>query len=199
MRCFKLISKIKKKRIILTSLLILETLTIILFSVLLVLYILSKVNIGYVIILFLILLVEILMTFITFAQLTNFYPINNVNGKTYDNISKRYLTAKKISLNLYEAEKGIWIIDDKFCFDMRCYVFPKLYICSYFIRNIHYPIINRNKLRLSALFKSQFTDRFEELKIIFHSHNNIKECFVVKNSKTKVFPLKGLIILSLLS
>lgn len=174
--------------------LILSFLTLVLFCVFVTLYVLAELNIAYWVIAFLIFLIEIIIICIIFAQLTNFYPLNSVDSKTYAKLSHKHLTSKNPELNLYENEDGIWRIDDEFFFDMRGYVFPKIYICSYFIRNIHYPIINNKKLRLSALFKSQNTDKFEEFKIIFRSRNKIKECFIVKNGKTKTFPLRGFLI-----
>ena len=79
---------------------------------------------------------------------------------------------------------------------MKGYIFPKKYICSYFIRNIHYPIINKNKFKLAKLFRSLETEDYENFYIYFHSFNKVKKCIIVKNSKTKLIPLNDLIILS---
>lgn len=186
--------KIRKKRIILFSILIFEILTMASFCIFCALFILSELNIAYAVISFLFLLTEILTGYVIFAQLTNLYPLNDLDGRAYENLSKKHLTGRKVILNIYEEKDGIWRIDDQFYFDMRGYAFPKIYICSYFIRNIHYPIINKKKLRLSALFRSQHSDRVEELKIVFHFKCRTKECYVVQNGKTKTFPLRGFLI-----
>ena len=186
--------KIRKKRIILFSILILEILTMASFCVFCALFILSELNIAYAVISFLFLLTEILTGYVIFAQLTNLYPLNDLDGRAYEKLSKKHLTGRKVILNIYEEKDGIWRIDDQFYFDMRGYVFPKIYICSYFIRNIHYPIINEKKLRLSALFRSQHCDRMQEFRIVFHLKSRAKERYVVKNGKTKTFPLRGFLI-----
>lgn len=186
--------KIRRRRRILLSVLILEILTLAFFYVFCALYVLSQLNIAYAVISFLILLIEILTGYVTFARLTNLYPLNDLDGNTFANLKRKHLTGRKVVLNIYKEKDGIWRIDDEFYFDMRGYVLPKIYICSYFIRNIHYPIINEKKLRLSALFRSQHCDRMQEFRIVFHLKSRAKECYVVKNGKTKTFPLRGFLI-----
>lgn len=137
-----------------------------------------------------------LCLYVAISQLTNLYPLNDLPDNNFDKIEEKYLNSQEIVLNIYESDKGIWSIDDDFTFDMRGFFFPKIYICSYFIRNIHYPIINKNKLKLKRLFESLKTDKYTEFKIIFHKKNRSKECAVVKNCKTITFPLRGFLIRS---
>ena len=107
---------------------------------------------------------------------------------------------------LYEKEKGIWFIDNNLYFDLRGYIFPKIYICSFFVRNIHYPIINQNKYKLVKILISLKTEEYLQFNIKFYRRSKIKICSIVrskikicsivKNYRTKLFPLRDLIILS---
>ena len=74
-------------------------------------------------------------------------------------------------------------------FDMSGYIFPKAYICSYFIRNLHYDVINKNKYPLRKLFKSLNLSPFNKfLNVIlrFIYKNKITDIVIVKNNSTKV-------------
>lgn len=106
------------------------------------------------------------------------------------------MQGKKVVLNVYEKEKGIWFIDNNLYFDLRGYIFPKIYICSFFVRNIHYPIINQNKYKLVKILISLKTEEYLQFNIKFYRRSKIKICSIVKNYRTKLFPLRGLIILS---
>ena len=92
-----------------------------------------------------------------------------------------------------ECETGNELIK----FDMRKYLFPKSYICSYFIRNIHYIVINKNKYPLPKLFKSLKLDSFNKYQtfdMYFQYKNKAKIIRIVENCKTKVSFVMGRII-----
>ena len=187
---------IRKKRIIIGILSIFMFITLFEFVVLLTIYILSIVNIGYVFIPLFFLLLEVIAQFVLFSQLTNIFPINPLSDDAYKEIKSQCLKDKTATLHISQGENGKWYIDNNLYFDMKGYFFPKIYICSFFIRNIHYPIINKNKFKLGKLFKSLKTNEYDNLFIEFHYKNRTKVCTVVRKGKTKLFPLRGLIILS---
>lgn len=167
-----------------------------LFIVTVILSSLSIINIMLVFICLLLTLVLSLTLYIVFSQFTNLYPLNDLPDDYFDKIKTLYLKGKEGVINIYEQEIGIWRIDNQFYFDMRDFIFQKSYICSYFIRNIHYPIINKNKLRLKKLFGSLATEKYTNFNIIFHYKDKTKECVIVQNSKTKTTPLRSLLIRS---
>ena len=188
--------KVFHKRTALIGISILTCMSVLLFFALLSLYYLSILGIGYLFIPLLLILLAILTLFIVFSQLTNLFPLNTLSDDTYKNIKSQYLKDKNVVLHIFEREVGKWYVDENFYFNMKGYIFPKKYICSYFIRNIHYPIINKNKFKLAKLFRSLETEDYENFYIYFHSFNKVKKCIIVKNSKTKLIPLNDLIILS---
>lgn len=56
-----------------------------------------------------------------------------------------------------EFNKEYWKLINEKCdleFNLEKHIYPKLYICGYFIKNLHYPIINKEKLPIKNLFHS---------------------------------------------
>ena len=188
--------KIRKKKTILLCILFSELITIVIFFTLLSLFIRARLNFGFIAIPFLSFLIELLSIYIIISQLTNLFPLNTIDNDWYKKIKRQYLQGKKVVLNVYEKEKGIWFIDNNLYFDLRGYIFPKIYICSFFVRNIHYPIINQNKYKLVKILISLKTEEYLQFNIKFYRRSKIKICSIVKNYKTKLFPLRDLIILS---
>lgn len=188
--------KIRKKKTILLCILFSELITIVIFFTLLSLFIRARLNFGFIAIPFLSFLIELLSIYIIISQLTNLFPLNTIDNDWYKKIKRQYLQGKKVVLNVYEKEKGIWFIDNNLYFDLRGYIFPKIYICSFFVRNIHYSIINQNKYKLVKILISLKTEEYLQFNIKFYRRSKIKICSIVKNYRTKLFPLRGLIILS---
>lgn len=185
--------RIKRRRTAFFCLIASTTMTLAAFVVLAAL---SLINFGYAAIAFIVAVLQFVALSFTLSSLTNLYPLNKVDGGTFVGIRSKYLVGRTIALDIYCDEHGIWRLDDKFYFDLKGYIFPKIYICSYFIRNLHYPVINGNNMRLSKLFKSQKTKNIDSLKITFHCGGRAKQCFVVRGGRTKTFPLRGELIRS---
>ena len=137
-----------------------------------------------------------------FCKYTSLFPLNNTNEFQY-NPKKSALGFRSdgnYTIEIMEKRKGIWITKDKnekIKFDMSGCIFPKVYICTYFIRNIHYDVINKNKYPLKKLFKSldlSPVSKFNNVILRFEQNNNIKDIVIVKNNKSKVsFLMKQII------
>lgn len=131
---------------------------------------------------------------VNFAKYTNLYPLNILPSDLYKRIKAQYLKGKSVQLHIRRREGGIWSIDDKIYFDIRGYAFPKIYICSYFVRNVNYSTVNDKTYAFSSVGKSLPTDEFENFQIVFEYGGATKTMSVVKNGVTKAFPLQGFLI-----
>ena len=145
-----------------------------------------------------------IIAYISFSRFTNKYPMNNPVEFCYNPKSSQLGDRGKGNyvIEIKEIEKGIWITADdqeNLRFDMRGYIFPKLYICTYFIRNIHYVVINRNKYPLIKLFKSmdlQPFAKYQNVEICFSYGKKIYKRKIVGDNKTRTTWLMRLILRS---
>lgn len=186
--------KSKTKRILFLVFLWLFFISAAMFFPILTLVAAGTINAGYFVVSFIVTIALFITAYVFFCQFTNLYPLNDLPDDNFKKINTVYHFGKKTELHIYEKEAGIWQIDKHFTFDMSGFFFPQIYICSYFIRNIHYPVLNKNNYRLGRLFRSMKTEKYSEFKIVFHGIKRVKERFVVRNGKTKTFPLKGFLI-----
>lgn len=129
-----------------------------------------------------------------FCKYTTQYPKNNKEEFKYNpkKSTLGYQSDGDFIIKIIETSKGIWVAEDeneKMKFDMSGYIFPKSYICSYFIRNLHYDVINKNKYPLRKLFKSLNLspfNKFQNVSLRFEYKNKITDIVIVKNNTTKV-------------
>lgn len=186
--------KCKIKRVLSLIFLWLSCISAAAFFPILILVAAEVINAAWFAVSFIVTIALFITAYVFFCQLTNLYPLNDLPDDNFKKIKTAYHFGEKTELHIYEKETGIWQIDRHFTFDMRGFFFPEIYICSYFIRNIHYPILNNHNYRLGRLFRSMKTENYKEFKIVFHGIKRQKEHFVVRNGKTKTFPLRGFLI-----
>lgn len=179
-----------KKTIIITVLLLSILIILISISVYLFIALITPLNVFSVILI----LVYYLILLVLFARKTNKYPLNS--PKEFEFNANTFKTGLIYKNNyLVEFDKignGKWKLrDDKksMIFDMYGYFFPKQYICTYFIRNIHYLVINRNNYPLIKFFKPLKlypVKKYENMTIRFHYNNKVKDFIVIKNNKSRM-------------
>lgn len=157
---------------------------------------------AFIIILIVTVLINFILFYDFFCDFTMLYPLNN-RSEYFFNPEKNELglvQEKYYKLTFVEKEKGVWELENnskKMKFNMKGYLFQKKYICSYFIRNINFVIINKNKYPLPKLFKSlelKSFNKYHNFELNFKYKNKSKVIKIVENSKTKVGFLIGLII-----
>ena len=159
-------------------------------------------TIGFILLIFPI--INAIIVYISFSIFTNKYPRNNSTEFSFNpQLSQLgYQGNGKYVIEMKEIEKGIWITADdqeNLKFDMRGYVFPKLYICTYFIRNFHYAVINKNKYPLIKLFKSMDLSpytKYQNVEICFSFRGKIYNRKIVDDNKTKTTWLMRLMLRS---
>lgn len=150
-------------------------------------------------------LVAIVISGAIFYFITNRYPRNDTkeyfcNFKTAKFISDE-MGCYRFVLEKAE-EKGVWIMRNGevfLRFDMRGYMFPKAYICTFFIRNIHYITLNALHLRFFRLFfpiKLDDKNKYKDVKLIFRYGKKETTCCIVKNGKSKISFLRYAILSS---
>ena len=103
----------------------------------------------------------IILNVISYQNYVQRYPLNDLNEYKID-LKKddftKYDELRDIYYIVLENDKGFYKTIDcekKLIFDMTRFFMPKTYLRSYFIRNIHFKIINKDHLPLSYLSKSQ--------------------------------------------
>ena len=159
-------------------------------------------TIGFILLIFPI--INIIMAYISFSKLTNKYPMNNYNEFCFNPHSSQlgYQGNGNYVIKMKEIDKGIWIAEDaqeNLKFDMRGYIFPKLYICTYFIRNLHYSVMNKNKYPLIKLFKSMDLSpytKYQNVEMRFSYRDKTYSRKIVYGNKTRVTWLMRLILRS---
>ena len=159
-------------------------------------------TIGFILLIFPI--INTIIAYISFSRFTNKYPRNNSIEYCFNPRSSQlgYQGNGNYVIDIKEIEKGIWIAADgqeNLKFDMRGCIFPKLYICTYFIRNLHYPVINKNKYPLIKLFKSLELNpytKYQNVEICFLYRGKIYRRKIVACNKTKTTWLMRLILRS---
>ena len=133
----------------------------------------------------------------SFYTITHKYTKNSLKGDSYD--FKRIKLAhsendeNKFIINVTVGEiRGTWTIssgDVYLEFDLSGYMFPKWYICTYFIRNIHFITLNSRHLKFSKLFKSLDlgeNNKYKEVSLIFCYGKKQKKFDIVKEGKSRV-------------
>lgn len=159
-------------------------------------------TIGFILLIFPI--INTVIAYVLFSKLTNKYPRNNSVEFCFDPRSSQlgYQGNGNYVIEMKEIEKDIWVAEDaneNMKFDMRGYIFPKLYICTYFIRNLHYPVMNKNKYPLIKLFKSMDLSpytKYRNVEIHFTYRGKIYRRKIVDNNKTRITWLMRLILRS---
>ena len=149
-------------------------------------------------------IINTIIAYISFSRFTNKYPRNNSIEFCFNPKSSQlgHQWNGNYVIEMKEIEKGIWVAADDqetLKFDMRGYIFPKLYICTYFIRNLHYSVINRNKYSLVKLFKSMKLSpytKYQNVVICFSYRGKIYKRKIVDGNKTKTTWLMRLILRS---
>ena len=146
---------------------------------------------------FILFCVSFLMAFWTFARYTNCYfrtPLSCCFREVFS--KKEELSDGNYQIILVHKGKGIWMLGDKIAFDLRGYLFPKMYLCSYFVRNFHYPIMNKKKLPLKCLFEPLKIEKICSFNIVFVDGKKKKTAAIIKKGKTVVPFFRGLTIQS---
>lgn len=159
-------------------------------------------TIGFILLIFPI--INTIIMYISFSRLTNKYPKNNSAEFSFNpQLSQLgYQRKGNYVIEMKEIEKGIWrTVEDRetLKFDMRGYIFPKQYICTYFIRNFHYAAINKNKYPLIKLFKSMNLSpytKYQNVEICFSYRGKIYKRKIVDDNKTRTTWLMRLILRS---
>lgn len=159
-------------------------------------YILININelTGLIVIIVMSVLLLLLMVYNLFCDYTMNYPLNSRSEFAFDPQKDNYglNDDNNYLIVFFEKEPGIWEFEEDnrvLKFDLRKYLFPKLYICSYFIRNIHYVVINKNKYPLPKLMKSLNTypfNKYQNLDLCFRYKDKEKTIRIVDNYKSKV-------------
>ena len=149
-------------------------------------------------------IINTIIAYISFSRFTNKYPKNNPNEFCFNPKSSQlgHKGNGNYVIDMKEIEEGVWIAADdqgNLKFDMRGYIFPKLYICTYFIRNLHYSVMNKNKYPLIKLFKSMKLNpytKYQNVEICFSYSGKIYRRKIVVGNKTKTTLLMRLIMRS---
>ena len=150
-------------------------------------------------------LLAIVISGATFCFITNRYPRNDTNEYFCDFKTAKFIGDETGSYRFVlenGEEKGVWIMRNgeiSMRFDMRGYMFPKAYICTFFIRNIHYITLNALHLRFFRLFfpiKLDYKNIYKDVKLIFRCGRKETVCRVVKNGKSKISFLRYAILSS---
>lgn len=113
-------------------------------------------------------------------------PKNDLTQFSFKWSNKKYGNALQINVT---REKNIWKtngLEDEIFFEFSDYLFQKSYIASYFIRQIHYRIINEKHLVLKELFKQQKTPNINTLILIFNYANKEERMKIVCDGKSKL-------------
>lgn len=148
--------------------------------------------------------INIIVAYVVFSKYTNKYPKNASVEFSFDPQTSQLGNQGNGNyvIEFIEVEDGIWETpgeENKIKFDMRGYVCPKLYICTYFIRNLHYAVINKNKYPLIKLFKSLNLhpySKFQNFDLRFLHSGKIYTKNIVKKNKTNTTWLMRLILRS---
>lgn len=121
------------------------------------------------------------------------FPLNDFNEYKFS--IHKDIIAEKIDNNyviVVVKKDGLYIVKsaiNELKFNLKGCLFPINYVKAYFIRNIHFPIYNKNKysiLKLSSSLKVTRQFKYQNLKIKFIINGKIKEYWLIKNSKTKL-------------
>lgn len=149
-------------------------------------------------------LLSIAIIGVLFCVITGRYPRNNKQEFLCD-FKKAHFECHETGCYIFElemADKNVWIMHcgEVFMrFDMRGYMFPKAYICTFFILNIHYITLNALHLKFFRLFYSLKLDeknKYKNVKLIFKYNGKRKTYQIVKNGKSKVTILRHMILAS---
>lgn len=159
-------------------------------------------TIGFILLIFPVM--NIIITYISFSRLTNMFPRNAPAEFSFNPRSSQlgYQRKGDYVIEIKEIEKGVWRTADEretLKFDMRGYIFPKLYICTFFIRNFHYAVINKNKYPLIKLFRSMNLSpytKYRNVEVWFFYKGKIYKRKIVDDNKTKTTWLMRLILRS---
>lgn len=120
-------------------------------------------------------------------------------AKQIANLTKASGILSKVSTGLAILSTGISVFEGIQRDIGRGYFFPKTYISTYFIRNIHYYVINKNKYKLNKLFNSLKLNpltKFQNIELLFKYKNRTKIIKIVKNNRTKTTILMSLLLQS---
>ena len=156
---------------------------------------------------FVIAILPFLITSFWFAYYSSRYPKNDPNEFLYDfkrNGFKKYMLAEKTYLiDIEETKKGEWIInteDKKIRLNVQGFVFPKYYISTYFIRNIHYITFNKNRQRwrFYRLFKRMRLDgnKYQNVTLRFIGLRQTKNIQIIKDGRSRVNLIQHVILTS---
>lgn len=111
------------------------------------------------------------------------YEWNPLNSTIVSQDQKRFVIDFYVNESLWETKHE----KENIRFDMKGFVFPKTYICAYFIRNLNYIIMNKKHMFFKKLPLSNCLlpfDKYENLFLRFHIKNKVILKKVVKNYKT---------------
>ena len=140
--------------------------------------------------------------FIPFAKYTCWYPINSMQPNIFSLAKMEWKKNGSLLTVFYEGD-GIWSIclsgQKEELFDLTGYLFPKSYICCYFLRNLHYPEINRRKIKFYRWFRPMKLSNKklpERLGIRFIFKNREKVIWLAKKRKTKVSAICDFILIA---
>ena len=151
-------------------------------------------NVGYIFLVIILMLADFVVMSVNFDRTTQVYTIKIV-CKNYRDFAKtefvrdkfgRYIfTIKREACgNTWHAQNG----NERFVFDMTGYLFPKAYICTYFIRNIHYITLNGYCLPMRELVHSidLKDNKFQNVMLVFEYNGKQAKKVIVQNGRSKV-------------
>jgi hypothetical protein len=131
--------------------------------------------------------INIVLFYISFSKITNKYPLNDCLEYVFEPKSSQlgHIEEGKYVIKIYETKNGLWETKDdneKMLFNMNGYPFPEQYIATYFIRNIHFYVINRNKYPIIKLFSSlnlKPLKKYQEVELLFTNKNDKTHSFII--------------------
>lgn len=148
-------------------------------------------------------LLDIAMWCIIFSVMTVRYPKNDINEYFCDFNKADFIgcaDGNYIFKVIRNGNSGVWTMHNgqiELRFDMDGYLFPKAYICTYFIRNIHYITLNALHLPFDKLFASlklHSKNRYKNVELIFIYGKKEKHFKIVLDGKSRVSFLQHFIL-----
>ena len=154
-------------------------------------------SIGYVVVPLVLFGILELGSFVIFSEYTNEcynYPITH-NVKTIIRTC-----AYNNCIDIEFCGNGKWCIytQDKtnvYEFDMGTYAFPRRFIVAWFVRNLNYAEYNKKHECLTKIADSHKV-KYERLYLRFINKKKSKVFCIVKNNRTKAFPITSMFIMT---
>ncbi|MBO4623189.1 MAG: hypothetical protein J5691_04800 [Bacilli bacterium] len=150
---------------------------------------------GYIYVLGFFLPIMMIVDIIAYQNHIRKYPLNSIreysfdvkkdNFADYNAADNTYVVCIQNDMRVYNVISG----EKSMTFNMKGCFFPISFLRAFFVRNIHFEIINRMKMpirRISSSLRVHRNFKYQNLKIVIMSKKKKKEYWIVKNGRTVV-------------